>query len=361
MQFIDLKAQYETIKDKVQMRINNVLEHGMYINGPEIKEFEEKLAAYVGCKHAIAYGNGTDALLAPLMAMGIKPGDEVIVPAFTFYATSEMVSLLGATPVFADIDPQTYLIDVQDIKKKITSKTKCIIPVSLYGQIPEMDEINELALKHGIMVLEDAAQSFGATYKGKQSGNLTPIASTSFFPAKPLGCYGDGGAIFTNDSEMNKVLREIREHGSERRYYHTRVGLNARLDTIQCAILLEKLAIFPKEVELRHQIAKRYDEMLEGIKKIKVQSHNTCVYAQYTIEVKNRDEVQKKLADVGVPTSVHYPLPLYLQPVYKNQFGHLKLIHSENAANNVMSLPMHPYLSVDDQKRVVSELKKIIL
>lgn len=347
MPFIDLKTQYDLIKDNVWKRMNTVFEHGQYIMGPEVTELETELAKYVGSKHAITMGNGTDALLAPLMAMGIKAGDEIITTAFSFFATAEMISLAGATPVFVDINPDTYLIDPEEVIKKITPKTKAIIPVSLYGQTADMDKINTIAKDNGIFVLEDAAQSFGATYKGKHSCNLSLVSSTSFFPAKPLGCYGDGGACFTNDDELAKALREIRNQGQEKRYYHTRIGINGRLDTLQCAILLEKLKIFPQEVKKRQHIAKLYKNHLEGkVKVMSVPSENTCVYAQFTIEVNQRDEFQKNLQEQGIPTSVHYPLSLNKQPVYRS-FGYdkINLTNSDHAANHVVSLPMHPYLT----------------
>lgn len=347
MPFIDLKTQYELIKENVWKRMNTVLDHGQYIMGPEVTELENELAKFAGVKHAITMGNGTDALLVPLMALGIKPGDEIITTAFSFFATAEMISLSGATPVFADINPDTYLIDADDIAKKITSKTRAIIPVSLYGQTADMDRINTMAKEHGLFVLEDGAQSFGATYKGKHSCNLSLVSSTSFFPAKPLGCYGDGGACFTNDDELAKALKEIRNQGQERRYYHTRIGINGRLDTLQCAILLEKLKIFPQEIKKRQHIAKLYKNHLEGkIKVMSVPSENTCVYAQFTIEVNNREDFQKNLQEQGIPTSVHYPISLNKQPVYKTLgYDKIKLSNSDHAADHVISLPMHPYLT----------------
>lgn len=347
MPFIDLKTQYDLIKDKVWARMNRVFEHGQFIMGPEVAELETALAKYTGSKHAIAMSNGTDALLVPLMALGIKPGDEIITTAFSFFATAEMISLAGATPIFADIDPDTYNIDPQDVAKKITPKTKAIIPVSLYGQPADMDKINSLAQEHDLFVLEDAAQSFGSTYKGKQSCNLSHVASTSFFPAKPLGCYGDGGACFTNDDALATAMKEIRNQGQEKRYYHTRIGINGRLDTLQCAILLEKLAIFPQEVKKRQHIANLYKTHLGNkVKIMHVAPERTCVYAQFTIEVENRDDFQKTLQDQGIPTSVHYPLSLNKQPVYKTQ-GYDKLVcpKSDHAADHVVSLPMHPYLT----------------
>ena len=347
MPFIDLKSQYESIKDKIWKRMNTVLEHGQYIMGPEVQELENELAKYTGTKHAITMSNGTDALLAPMMALGIKPGDEVITTAFSFFATAEMISLLGATPVFADIDPNTYTVDPEDIAKKITSKTRMIIPVSLYGQPADMDTINAIADEHKIFVMEDAAQSFGATYKGKLSCNLSLVSSTSFFPAKPLGCYGDGGACFTNDDQLAKALKEIRNQGQEKRYHHTRIGINGRLDTLQCAILLEKLAIFPIEVKKRQQIAKMYMSHLGNkVKIMQIAPERTCVYAQFTIEVEHRDEFQKELHEQGIPTSVHYPQSLNRQPVYaKMGYDQKSCPKSDHAASNVVSLPMHPYLS----------------
>lgn len=347
MPFIDLKTQYELIKDKIWTRMNTVLEHGQYIMGPEVTELENELAKFTGAKHAITMSNGTDALLVPMMALGIKPGDEVITTAFSFFASAEMISLAGATPVFADIDPETYTICPQEILKKITPKTKAIIPVSLYGQTPDMDAINTIAKEHNLFVLEDAAQSFGATYKGKYSCNLSLVSSTSFFPAKPLGCYGDGGACFTNDDELAKIMKEIRNQGQEKRYYHTRIGINGRLDTLQCAILLEKLAIFPAEIKKRQHIADVYRKFLDNkVKVMQVAPERTCVYAQFTIEVDDRESLQKELSNHGIPTSVHYPLSLNQQPVYKD-LGYDKDLcpKSDHAASNVISLPMHPYLS----------------
>jgi UDP-2-acetamido-2-deoxy-ribo-hexuluronate aminotransferase len=362
MPFIDLKSQYASIKDKVQQRINNVLEHGQYIMGPEVEELEKALAEYVGVKHAVTMGNGTDALLVPLMALGIGAGDEVITTAFSFFAAAEMISLIGAKPVFVDIEPGTYNIDASAIESKITSKTKAIIPVGLYGQTADMDAINMIAAKHGLFVIEDAAQSFGATYKGKKSGNLALCASTSFFPAKPLGCYGDGGANFTNDDTLAKAFKEIRNQGQEKRYFHTRIGINGRLDTLQCAILLEKLAIFPMEVQKRHQIAAIYDSILsKKVKVINVAPERTCVYAQYTIEVENRDQFAVALHEHGIPTSVHYPLSLNKQPVYKSLGYHNEsFAHSDHAASHVISLPMHPYLSELEVETIAKTVLKYI-
>lgn len=264
IEFIDLKAQQALIKEKIDAGIQRVLEHGQYILGPEVSELEEKLAAFVGAKYCISVANGTDALQIAQMALGIGPGDEVITPGFTYIATAETVALLGAKPVYVDVDPRTYNLDTQLLEAAITPRTKAIIPVSLYGQCADFDAINVIAARHGIPVIEDAAQSFGATYKGKRSCNLATIACTSFFPSKPLGCYGDGGAIFTSDEELAKVLRQIARHGQDRRYHHIRIGVNSRLDTLQAAILLPKLEIFSSELEQREHCAQRYAGLLGG-------------------------------------------------------------------------------------------------
>jgi UDP-2-acetamido-2-deoxy-ribo-hexuluronate aminotransferase len=348
MQFIDLKEQYLKIKSDLDARIHKVLDHGFYIGGPEIAEIEKVLADYVGVKHCIALASGTDALLIPMMALGIGAGDEVITTPFTFIATAETIALLGAKPVFVDIDPKTYNIDVTKIEKAITKKTKMIMPVSLYGQCADMDAINAIAAKHNIPVLEDAAQSFGATYKGIKSCNLSLVAATSFFPAKPLGCYGDGGASFTNYDSLAKAIQEIRNHGQEKRYCHTRVGLNGRFDTMQAAVLLAKMKIFPSEVIAREKAAAEYNRLLNGhVRTPFIEAFNTSVYAQYTIEVSNRDSLQNKLNTLGIPTAVHYPIPLHKQPVFAKHYPDLVLPFAEAAAEKVMSLPMHPYLDKD--------------
>ncbi|AFM10972.1 DegT/DnrJ/EryC1/StrS family aminotransferase [Turneriella parva] len=357
MEFIDLKSQQARIKKEIDANIAKVLAHGQYIMGPEIKELETQLAQYTGSKHCLTVANGTDALLIALMALGVKAGDEVITTPFTFIATGEMIALIGAKPVFVDIDEKTYNMDPSKIEAAITKKTKAIMPVSLYGQCADFDAINAIAAKHNLPVIEDAAQSFGATYKGKKSCNLSTIGSTSFFPSKPLGCYGDGGAVFTNDDELAKVMGYIRLHGQDRRYHHPIIGLNGRMDTLQAAIMLPKLAIFPEEVELRAKIGKRYSELLaaKGIKTPFIEAHNTSVYAQYTVLVNDRESVAKKLQDKGVPTAVHYPIPLNLQPVfgYLNQpKGSFPI--AERIAEQVISLPMHPYLSEKDQDTIVT-------
>ena len=359
MQFIDLAAQQARIKDKIDAGIQAVLSHGKYILGPEVSELEEKLAAFTGAKHCITCANGTDALQIAQMAFGIGPGDEVITPGFTYIATAETVALLGAKPVYVDICPKTYNLDPSKLEAAITSKTKAIIPVSLYGQCADFDAINAIAAKYNLPVIEDAAQSFGASYKGKKSCNLSTVATTSFFPSKPLGCYGDGGAIFTNDDELAVILRQIARHGQDRRYHHIRVGVNSRLDTLQAAILLPKLEIFAEEVALRQQVAETYNTMLSeaGITTTPfIEAHNTSAYAQYTIQVDKRDEVQAKLQEAGIPTAVHYPIPLNKQPAVADINAILPV--GDAVAERVMSLPMHPYMAHDDQKLVVSAYEK---
>lgn len=345
IEFIDLKAQQERIKDKIDAGIQRVLAHGQYILGPEVAELEEKLADFVGAKYCITCANGTDALQIAQMALGIGPGDEVITPGFTYIATAETVALLGAKPVYVDIDPRTYNLDPALLEAAITPRTKAIIPVSLYGQCADFDAINAVAAKHGIPVIEDAAQSFGATYKGKRSCNLSTIATTSFFPSKPLGCYGDGGAIFTNDDEMAVVLRQIARHGQDRRYHHIRVGVNSRLDTLQAAILMSKLEIFPEELTMRQIVAEQYNCLLNEAGVVTtpfVAPHNLSVWAQYTIRVVNRSDIQTALTKAGVPTAVHYPIPLNKQPAVKDEYARLSV--GDEIAKQVMSLPMHPYL-----------------
>lgn len=358
MQFIDLAAQQARIKDKIDAGIQKVLAHGQYILGPEVAELEEKLAAFTGAKHCISVANGTDALQIAQMAFGIGPGDEVITPGFTYIATAETVALLGAKPVYVDVCPKTYNLDPEKLEAAITSKTKAIIPVSLYGQCADFDNINAMAQKYGIPVIEDAAQSFGATYKGKRSCNLSTVACTSFFPSKPLGCYGDGGAIFTNDDELAKVLRQIARHGQDRRYHHIRLGVNSRLDTLQAAILLPKLEIFAEEIALRQQVAAKYDQQLNqaGIMTTPfIEAHNTSVYAQYTIQVENREQVQAKLKEAGIPTAVHYPIPLNKQPAVADAKAQLPV--GDAVAEKVMSLPMHPYMQDSDIQQVVQAIK----
>ena len=360
--FIDLKSQYQALKPQIQARIDAVLEHGQYIMGPEVKELEGKLAAYTGAKHCITCASGTEALLMSLLALDIKAGDEIITTPFTFAATAEVMVLLGAKPVFVDVEPDTANIDASLIEAKITDRTKAIMPVSLYGQTADMDAINEIASKHGnLPVIEDAAQSFGATYKGRHSCNLSTIGCTSFFPSKPLGCYGDGGAIFTNDDVLAQALREIRVHGQSQRYVHTRLGVGGRMDTLQCAIVLAKLERFDWEVQKRYNIGERYNELLEqagvGAKaRVQLRPDRTSMYAQYTIFTENREELQQKLKEQGVPTAVHYPVPLNEQPAYKHLCCPECTPVAQATAKRVMSLPMSADLSAEDQDKIVSAL-----
>lgn len=344
--FIDLKSQYEELGSQINSRIQDVLNHGQYIMGPEVEELEERLADFVGASHCVTVASGTEALLISLMAIGVGPGDEVITTPFTFIATAEVVVLLGAKPVFVDVDPDTCNIDATLIENKITDKTKAIIPVSLYGQPSDMDEINKVAEKFGIAVIEDAAQSFGAEYKGKKSCNLSRIGCTSFFPSKPLGCYGDGGAIFTSDDELAEICRQIRVHGQSGRYFHSRVGLGGRMDTLQCAILLPKLEAFSEELEKRRDNATLYSNELSTRFRLQKQiSLSKSSWGQFTIFLKDRDRIREVLASKGVPTAVHYPRLVTEQPAYT---GLCCVDCTPNAAGLVsqcLSLPFSPYIS----------------
>lgn len=362
MQFIDLKAQSSLIEDRLMARFKAVLDHGSYIMGPEVSELEAELAAFVDVPHAIGVSSGTDALLIALMALDVGPGDEVITTPFSFFATAEVIALLGAKPVFVDIERDTYNMDANLIEAAITSKTKAIMPVSLYGQCADYDAINAIAARHKLPVIEDGAQSFGATYNGKASCGLTTIGCTSFFPSKPLGGYGDGGACFTHDADLAERMKSIRLHGQSQRYHHTRIGINGRLDTIQAAILLEKLALFPGEIKLRNQVAARYAAGLSNVARIpRIKTNNTSVFAQYTIEVSNREAVQTALSERGVPTAVHYPMPLHKQPVFQAMYPEEQTFpHAEYAASRVVSLPMHPYLTEADQNKVIGALQEVL-
>lgn len=356
MQFIDLKAQYDSIREEVHKRIEDVLDGGQYILGNQVTELEQRLAAYVGTRHCICVSSGTDALLISLMALGVGAGDEVITSPFTFIATAEVIALLGAKPVFVDIDPQTYNLDAALLEGAIGKDTKAILAVSLYGQCADLNAINELASKYGLPVVEDGAQSFGATHHGQRSCGLTDIGCTSFFPSKPLGGYGDGGAIFTNSESQAEKIRQIRVHGQDRRYHHARLGVNGRLDTLQAAIVLAKLDIFDRELEARARVAEVYDGLLAGtaIEPPFVRAGNVSVYAQYTVQVSNRELVRESMVRDNIPTAVHYPIPLYRQPALAQD--EVKLTNAERAAQRVLSLPMHPYLARNEQEKVVASL-----
>lgn len=362
--FIDLKSQYNALKTSIDSRIHKVLDHGAYVNGPEVVELEQTLAKYVGTKHCLTIANGTDALWVPLMALGIGQGDEIITTSFSFIATAEVIVLAGAKPIYVDIDPKTFNIDVSKIEAAITPRTKAIMPVSLYGQIADMDKINAIAKKHNLHVIEDAAQSFGARYNDKRSGSMSIATGTSFFPAKPLGCYGDGGAIFTNDDSLAKIIKEIREHGSESRYYHTRLGINGRLDTIQCAVLLAKMERYDWELEQRQRVADRYTDAFSSIKADGfstpfVAANCKSAWAQYTLTVKDRAGFQKKMQDAGVPTSVHYPRIMPDQPWYKEHTSDPKqeLPVARWAAEHVISIPIYPDMNDATQDKVIAAVK----
>lgn len=360
MQFIDLKYPYQCLKDDIEARMQAVFAHGQFIMGPEVRELEAELSDFIGVKHSIAVANGTDALQIALMALDIKPGDEIITTPFTFIATVEVIALLGAKPVFVDIDPISFNLDAKRLEAAITAKTRAIIPVSLYGQCADLDAINAIATKHQLPVIEDAAQSLGATYKGRFSGSLTTIATTSFFPSKPLGAYGDGGACFTQDDSLAERMRQIRIHGQDRRYHHPRLGINSRLDTLQAAILLAKLPLFKnKEIAQRQCVAARYHDLLsDNITVPHVHPDKTSVFAQYTVRIPQRDHVQSVLKAAGIPTAIHYPVPLHLQPGFQHLgYNTGDFPQAEAAAKEVLSLPMHPYLSSEDQQRIAEQLR----
>ena len=356
MDFIDLKTQYAALREDINARIQRVLDHGQYVMGPEVKEMEDRLAAWTGAEHCIAVASGTEALLIALMALGIKPGDEVVTTPFTFVATGEMIVLLGAKPVFVDVEEETANIDVSKLAAAITPRSRAIMPVALYGQPADMDEINAIAAKHRLPVIEDAAQSFGAEYKGRKSGNLSTLGCTSFFPSKPLGCYGDGGAIFSNDEALARAMREIRVHGQSGRYNHTRIGVGGRMDSIQCAVVLAKLARFDWEIRQRIEIGAHYDALLAGspVKPIKVKTDRTSVYAQYTLRVAQREAFEQHMKASGIPTAVHYPLSLHQQPAYAAPCAGQSFPVSERLAREVISLPMHADLDEKAQRHIAA-------
>jgi UDP-2-acetamido-2-deoxy-ribo-hexuluronate aminotransferase len=360
VQFIDLKKQYHLIESEILASIKGVLDHGQYIMGPEIKQLENVLAEFVGVKHVIANASGTDALLMALMALDIGPGDEVITSPFSFFATAEVIELCHAKSVFVDIDPLTYNLDADLLEAAITPKTKAIMPVSLYGQTADMAKINAIAQKYGLPVIEDAAQSFGAKQGERHSCGLSTIGATSFFPSKPLGGYGDSGACFTDDDVLAQRLREIRLHGQNARYCHSRIGINGRMDTIQAAILIQKMKLFPEEITLRQRVAARYTELLsDSVRTPVVSPGQSCVFAQYTIEVSNRNQFQKNMDALGVPTAVHYPVAMHQQVALAHlgyQVGDFPL--AEAASQRVVSLPMHPYITVEEQMQVVQAVKQ---
>ena len=344
--FFDLAAQQAVIKRQIDENISKVLAHGKYILGPEVEELEERLCEYTGAKYCITCANGTDALQIALMAIGVGPGDEIITPAFSYIATAEATALLGAKPIYVDVDPVTFNINPALIDEKITTRTKAIIPVSLYGQPADFEKVNKIARRHNLVVIEDGAQSFGAEQLGKKSCNLSDIGCTSFFPTKPLGCYGDGGAIFTSDENLAKSLRQIARHGQEKRYYHARVGINSRLDTLQAAILLPKLDILDSEIMARDVLASKYTKCLSPDNRWacpEIRIENQSAWAQYTLRVSDRDEFRHKLDDAGIPTAVHYPMPLNRQPAVHDSSAVLH--HGDQMSDEVVSLPMHAYMT----------------
>jgi UDP-2-acetamido-2-deoxy-ribo-hexuluronate aminotransferase len=360
MQFIDLKTQQQLIREDIDRRLARILDHGQYILGPEVGEMEQVLADYVGCAHCISVASGTDALLIALMALEIGPGDEVITTPFSFIATAEVIGLLGATPVFVDIDPRTFNIDASLIEAAISDRTRAIMPVSLFGQCSDMTAINAIAERNGLPVIEDAAQSFGAEQHGRKSCDLSQLGCTSFFPAKPLGCYGDGGACFTNDDDLAGSIRELRNHGQDRRYHHPRIGVNGRMDTMQAAVILAKMALFPDEVQKRSALGARYSELLADADCVTpfIAEGNLSVYAQYTLQVQDRDRVAAHLKEAGIPTAVYYPITLDQQPALADRCrisGTLDTTHA--LSNTVISLPMHPYLGEPDLQGIVAAVR----
>ena len=366
MQFIDLAAQQARIKNQLDKRISAVLAHGQYIMGPEIRELEERLADYIGVKYAVSVSSGTDALLMPLMAYGIGPGDAVFVPSFTFVATAEVVSFLKATPIFVDVDENTYNMDLKSLETQILRtiregklQPKLIIPVDLFGQPADYDEINKIAKQYNLIVMEDTAQGFGGIYKGRKAGSLADVAATSFFPAKPLGCYGDGGMIFTDDEDLYQKLLSIRIHGQGiDKYTNIRIGINGRMDTLQAAVLLCKMDIFDEEIELRQSVANNYNKLLEGkVKTPFVNEFNTSAWAQYTIASEERDLFMANLKKQNIPTAIYYPIPLHQQEAFvevSDVQGNLPV--SEKISKMVFSLPMHPYLSEDSQELIAEAI-----
>ena len=347
--FFDLAAQQTVIKKQIDKNIAKVLHHGKYILGPEVALLENKLCKYTGSKYCITCGNGTDALQISLMAIGVGPGDEVIVPGFSYIATAEAIALLGAKPVYVDVEKATCNIDVKLIEEKITTKTKAIIPVSLYGQPADFKEINTIAKKYDITVIEDAAQSFGSEYYGKKSCNLSTIGCTSFFPTKPLGCYGDGGAIFTSDKDLANKIRQISRHGQEKRYHHVRLGVNSRLDTLQAAVLLAKINILDHEIEARNSLSNKFSNIFRNFKTLKtpkIASDKKSAWAQYTLQCANRSKIQEELTASAIPFAVYYPLPMNMQPAILNR-SHLTKVSLE-LSQCVLSLPFHAYMSEVD-------------
>lgn len=362
MQFIDIQEQYKRYQAEIDARIKTVLAHGHFILGPEVAELEKVLADYVGVKHCITVASGTDALEIALRALNVGPGDEVVTVPFTWISTAEVIGLVGAKPVFVDIEPESYNLDIDQLESVVTERTKAIMPVSLFGQMPDYERINAIAARHGLVVIEDAAQSFGATQRGRRSCGVTRLGSTSFFPAKPLGCYGDGGALFADDDGLADKMRAIRTHGGIKRHHHPYLGMNGRFDTLQAAILLAKFPHFAAEVTARGRLGARYSEHLRSVCTVpEVMPGNTHVYAQYTIRVPERDDVAAKLKAQGIPTAVYYPKCLHEQPVFASggyRWGDFPV--AEKASREVLSLPMHPFLTESEQDQVIQAVQTAV-
>ena len=361
--YLDLTYQFQALEEKLTEAVKKVLKSGQYVLGPEVSQCEKKLADFINAPYCVTVGSGTDALFMSLLALEIKSDDEIIVPAFSFFATAEVVALIGAKPVFVDIEPETFNLDPQKIEDSLTKKTRGILPVSLYGQVPDMNSINTIAQNHGLTVIEDGAQSFGATYRTRKSCNLTSFACTSFFPAKPLGCLGEGGAIFCQDQENYEKLIQIRNHGQKSRYNHTRIGYNGRLDTLQCAVLMVKMERYPWEIKKRKEIAAFYSKEFKNLDLLKIpviKEDRDSIFAQYTLKVKKRDIFQKALAQEGVPTSVHYPKGIHQQPAMSRVNSKYPLEVTEKLCEEVISLPLYADMPENHIAFVVEKVKKVI-
>jgi UDP-2-acetamido-2-deoxy-ribo-hexuluronate aminotransferase len=361
MKFVDLHAQYEQYRDEIDKSIQAVIDSTSFINGSEVQAMEDDLASFCGVEHVLACSSGTDALLIALKVLGVGAGDEVLVPDFSYIASASMISFAGGTPVFVDVEPDTCNIDVGTIEQAINEHTRGIVAVSLFGQCPDLDGLRAIAKKHGLWLLEDGAQSFGATYKHNRSCSITEVSTTSFFPAKPLGCYGDGGAIFTNDTKLAETMRMFLNHGQEKRYHHAMIGINGRMDTIQAAVVRVKLRHFQKELEMRERIAQRYSQNLDGYVQVPViRDYNTSSWAQYTIQSPKREKIREHLHSRGIPTAVHYPLPLHRQKAFGLDDTALSYPVSEGLSQRVVSLPMHPFLCEDEIDTICEAVKEAV-